>query len=332
MIFLLYFGSNMPMVLDDVLFPEIELINEGDLKVSELHTIHWEESGNLNGHPVIVLHGGPGGGSQPMYRRYFNPEKYRIIQFDQRGCGKSTPHAELRDNNTMASVSDIEKLREHLGISDWIVFGGSWGSTLSLIYAETHPKKVQALILRGIFMCRPKELHWFYQDGASHIFPDAFAPYKNHIPKEEQDNLILAYYNRLTSDDMNIRKSAAFEWTRWEMSTSKLIPDTKYIEAAEDSDFADAFARIESHYFINGIFLDENQILRDVNKIKHIPTWIIQGRYDVVCPPRSAWELKQELDLAKLVIVPDAGHSVAEIPIASELIKATNECLNIFSK
>ena len=181
-------------------------------------------------------------------------------------------------------------------------------------------------------MCRPKELHWFYQDGASHIFPDAFAPYKNHIPKDEQDNLILAYYNRLTSDDMNIRKSAAFEWTRWEMSTSKLIPDTKYIEAADDSDFADAFARIESHYFINGIFLDENQILRDVNKIKHIPTWIIQGRYDVVCPPRSAWELKQELESAKLVIVPDAGHSVAEIPIAAELIKATNECLNIFSK
>ena len=322
----------MAVALEDVLFPEISSINEGDLKVSELHTIHWEESGNLNGQPVIVLHGGPGGGSQPIYRRFFDSNKYRIIQFDQRGCGKSTPHAELRDNNTMASVSDIEKIREHLGIDEWIVFGGSWGSTLSLIYAETHPKKVQALILRGIFMCRPSELKWFYQDGASHIFPDAFEPYRDHIPLDEQDDLILAYYSRLTSDDMQIRKSAAFEWTRWEMSTSKLIPDTKYIEAADDSDFADAFARIESHYFINGIFLEDEQILRDVEKIKHIPTWIVQGRYDVVCPVKSAWELKQKLDSAKLVIVPDAGHSVAEIPIAAELVKATNECVENISK
>ena len=318
----------MAMKLGDVLFPEISTNIEGDLKVSDLHTIHWEESGNSSGHPVIVLHGGPGGGSQPMYRRYFEPQKYRIIQFDQRGCGKSTPHAELKDNNTMASVSDIEKLREHLEIEKWIVFGGSWGSTLSLIYAETYPERVEALILRGIFMCRSSELHWFYQDGASHIFPDAFAPYRDHIPLEEQSNLINAYYRRLTSKNLEVRKSAAFEWTRWEMSTSKLIPDSKYIEAADDSDFADAFARIECHYFVNGIFLEDEQILRDVGKIKHIPTWIVQGRYDVVCPVQTAWELKQKLNSAKLIIVPDAGHSVAEIPIAFELVKATTDCLS----
>ncbi len=318
--------------LDEVLFPEIEVNVKGYLKVSQIHTIHWEESGNLSGHPVIILHGGPGGGSQPIYRRYFDPQKYRIIQFDQRGCGKSTPHAELKDNNTMASVSDIESLRVHLGIETWIVFGGSWGSTLSLIYAETHPERVQALILRGIFMCRNSELHWFYQDGASHVFPDAFAPYRDHIPEKERHDLISAYYKRLTSEDKEVRKSAAFEWTRWEMSTSKLIPDLKYIEAADDSDFADAFARIESHYFVNGIFLDEGQILRDIDKIKHIPTWIVHGRYDMVCPVKSAWELYEKMECAELIIVPDAGHSVAEIPIARELLKVTNNCLNNISK
>ena len=322
----------MAVILDDVLFPEIGINLEGDLQVNEIHTIHWEESGNVNGHPVIILHGGPGGGSQPIYRRYFDPQKYRIIQFDQRGCGKSKPHAELKDNNTMASVSDIESLRVHLGIDRWIVFGGSWGSTLSLVYAETHPKRVQSLILRGIFMCRPSELYWFYQDGASHVFPEAFAPYKNHIPEEEQHDLISAYYARLTSDDMDVRKSAAFEWTRWEMSTSKLIPDLKYIEAADDLEFADAFARIESHYFVNGIFLEEDQILQNIGIIKHIPTWIIHGRYDMVCPVKSAWELNEKMDNAELIIVPDAGHSVAEVTIARELIKVTNNCLEIISK
>jgi len=322
----------MGVVLDDVLFPDIEINFEGDLQVSDLHTIHWEESGNVRGHPIIVLHGGPGGGSQPIYRRYFDPEKYRIIQFDQRGCGKSKPHAELEDNNTMASVSDIESLRIHLGIEKWIVFGGSWGATLSLIYAETYPERVQALVLRGIFMCRRSELRWFYQDGASHIFPDAFAPYMNHIPVHEQDDLISAYYSRLTSDDDDVRKSAAFEWTRWEMSTSKLIPDLKYIEAAEDSEFADAFARIESHYFVNGIFLEEGQILRDVDVIAHIPTWIIHGRYDVVCPVKSAWELHQKMKNSELIIVPDAGHSVAEVSIARELVRVTNNCLEKISK
>ncbi len=322
----------MTKTLDGILYPELELLNEGDLQVSELHTIHWEESGNLNGKPVIVLHGGPGGGSQPLYRRYFDPSLYRIIQFDQRGCGKSKPHAELIDNNTMASVSDIEKIREHLGINDWIVFGGSWGSTLSLIYAETHPDRVNALILRGIFMCRPSELYWFYQEGASHLFPDAFESYRNHIPPSERNDLISAYYKRLTSDDSKVRSAAAFEWTKWEMSTSKLIPDLKYIEAAEDSDFAEAFARIECHYFINSIFLEENQILRDVDLIKDIPTWIVHGRYDVVCPVKSAWELKSKLEHAELIIVPDAGHSVTEKSIAKELVKVTNLCIDYFSK
>lgn len=322
----------MEMTLDDILYPKLDINNEGDLKVSELHTIHWEESGNIDGYPVVVLHGGPGGGSQPIYRRYFDPSIYRIIQFDQRGCGKSTPHAELTDNNTMASVSDIEKIRLHLGIETWIVFGGSWGSTLSLIYAETYPERVDGLILRGIFMCRSSELHWFYQEGASHLFPDAFESYKNHIPPDERDDLISAYYKRLTSDDSEVRKSAAFQWTKWEMSTSKLIPDLKYIEAADDSEFAEAFARIEAHYFINEIFLEKNQILRDIHKIKEIPIWIVHGRYDVVCPVKSAWELKNKLEHAKLIIVPDAGHSVAEISIASELVNITDSCMDIFSK
>ncbi len=322
----------MEMTLDEVLYPELGINSEGELRVSELHTIYWEESGNPDGQPVIVLHGGPGGGSQPIYRRYFDPMKYRVIQFDQRGCGKSKPHAELTDNNTMASVSDIEKIRLHLGISSWIVFGGSWGSTLSLIYAETHPNVVDSLILRGIFMCRQSELLWFYQEGASHIFPDAFESYRNHIPASERDDLISAYYKRLTSDDSVVRREAAFQWTKWEMSTSKLIPDLEYIKAADDSQFAEAFARIESHYFINRIFLEENQILRDIHKIKQIPTWIVHGRYDVVCPVKSAWELKNELEDAKLIIVPDAGHSVAEVSIAKELIGVTNTCIDILSK
>ncbi len=310
--------------LEDVLYPPIEAYETGFLKVAELHTIAWERSGNPNGIPVVVIHGGPGGGGQPSYRRYFDPSAFDIIQFDQRGCGQSTPHAELEDNTTQALVGDIEQLREHLGIETWHVFGGSWGSTLSLIYAQHHPQRAISLVLRGIFMCRKSELRWFYQDGASHIFPDAFEPYRNHIPEAEQDDLITAYYSRLTSEDADVRRAAAKEWTRWEMATSRLFPDPEYLEKAEDLDFAVAFARIECHYFINAIFVEEAHILNNVASIQHIPTVIVQGRYDVVCPPRSAWELHKALPQSRLVMVSDAGHSMGEVSIARELVSATN--------
>ena len=310
--------------LEEVLYPPIEAYETGFLKVAELHTIAWERSGNPNGIPVVVIHGGPGGGGQPSYRRYFDPSAFDIIQFDQRGCGQSTPHAELEDNTTQALVGDIEQLREHLGIETWHVFGGSWGSTLSLIYAQHHPQRAISLVLRGIFMCRKSELRWFYQDGASHIFPDAFEPYRNHIPEAEQDDLITAYYSRLTSEDADVRRAAAKEWTRWEMATSRLFPDPEYLEKAEDLDFAVAFARIECHYFINAIFVEEAHILNNVASIQHIPTVIVQGRYDVVCPPRSAWELHKALPQSRLVMVSDAGHSMGEVSIARELVSATN--------
>ena len=310
--------------LADVLYPPIEPHTTGMLQVSDVHTIAWEQSGLVDGIPVVVIHGGPGGGGQPSYRQYFDPAAFNIIQFDQRGCGKSTPYAELEGNNTQASVSDLEALREHLGLEKWHVFGGSWGSTLSLIYAQHHPERVMSLVLRGIFMCRKSELHWFYQDGASHLFPDAFEPYRNHIPTEEQSDLISAYYKRLTSDDVEIRRAAAKEWTRWEMATSRLFPDPEYLEKADDLDFAVAFARIECHYFINGIFVEEGFILKRTKAIEHIPTVIVQGRYDVVCPPRSAWELHKAMPQSRLVMVPDAGHSMGEVSIARELVAATD--------
>jgi len=303
---------------------DLEASKTGMLKVSDLHTVYWEECGNPAGLPVMVLHGGPGGGSQADYRRYFDPKAYRIIQMDQRGCGKSTPHAELQDNNTQALVADIEKLREFLGVDTWFVFGGSWGSTLSLTYAIHHADRVRALILRGIFMCRRSELLFFYQDGASHLFPDKFHPYREHIPEEERGDMIKAYYKRLTSADGDVRRAAAREWTLWEMGTSKLIPDTKYMDKADNLDFAAAFARIECHYFVNGIFLEEAFILKNVDKLSKTPMDIVQGRYDVVCPAKSAWELHQASPHSRLVIVPDAGHSMGEVGIAEELVNITN--------
>ncbi|AKG20416.1 prolyl aminopeptidase [Calothrix sp. 336/3] len=308
------------------LYPAIAPYNQGYLQVSDIHRIHYQESGNPQGKPVVLLHGGPGGGCHPVYRQYFHPQKWRLVMFDQRGCGQSTPHAELRENTTWDLVSDIEKLRQHLGISDWVVFGGSWGSTLSLAYSQTHPENCTGLILRGIFMLRHKELQWFYQEGASNIFPDAWQEYLKPIPPAERGDMLSAYYQRLTSPDTKIRLQAARAWSIWEASTSKLLPDNDLKKQFGDSNFADAFARIECHYFVNrGFFTTEDQLLTNVDKIRHIPTVIVQGRYDVVCPMISAWELHQVFPESELIVVPDAGHSMSEPGIRSALIEATDK-------
>ena len=308
------------------LYPEIEPYNQFDLKVSDLHTIHVEESGNINGKPVIFLHGGPGGGIEPVYRQYFNPEKWRIIVFDQRGCGQSTPHAELQENTTWDLIADIEKIRQHLEIDKWVVFGGSWGSTLSLSYAITHPDRCKALVLRGIFMIRKKEINWFYQDGTSNIYPDAWEHYLRPIPEDERHDLVAAYYKRLTSNDDSVRIEAAKAWSIWEASTSKLIQSEESIHAFEDAKVAEAFARIECHYFTNRGFFDTDEwLLENVDKIRHIPTVIVQGRYDVVCPMISAWELHRAFPEADFEIVQDAGHSMTEKGIAAKLVEYTDK-------
>ncbi len=308
------------------LYPEIEPYNQFDLKVSDLHTIHVEESGNINGKPVIFLHGGPGGGIEPVYRQYFDPEKWRIIIFDQRGCGQSTPHAELQENTTWDLIADIEKIRQHLEIDKWVVFGGSWGSTLSLSYAITHPDRCKALVLRGIFMIRKKEINWFYQDGTSNIYPDAWEHYLRPIPEDERHDLVAAYYKRLTSNDDSVRIEAAKAWSIWEASTSKLIQSEESIHAFEDAKVAEAFARIECHYFTNRGFFDTDEwLLENVDKIRHIPTVIVQGRYDVVCPMISAWELYRAFPEADFEIVQDAGHSMTEKGIAAKLVEYTDK-------
>ncbi len=307
------------------LYPPIEPYHQGKLKVSDLHTIHYEESGNPEGKPVIFLHGGPGGGITPMYRQYFEPQLWRIIIFDQRGCGKSTPYAELRENTTWDLVRDIEQLREHLNVSQWVVFGGSWGSTLALAYSQTHPDSCKGLILRGIFMLRPSEIRWFYQEGANQIYPDAWQEYLKPIPLPEQGDLLSAYHQRLTSEDPQVRLEAARAWSIWEASTSKLIPSETSKERFGQADFAEAFARIECHYFVNqGFFEQENQLLQNIDRIRHLPGIIVQGRYDVVCPMITAWELHQAWQEAEFIVINDAGHSVSEPGIKDALIRASD--------
>jgi proline iminopeptidase len=306
------------------LFPRAKPYRSGSLEVSKLHTIHFEEYGNPRGKPLAFLHGGPGGGIDPVYHRYFDPKKWRIVLHDQRGCGKSTPFSELRENTTWDLVADIEKLRRHLGVERWVVFGGSWGSTLSLAYAETHPERCKALVLRGIFLLRRSELLWFYQQGASEIFPDAWEHYLAPIPVRERGDMMAAYYKRLTSRDRRVRRKAARAWSIWEGSTSKLFLDPALIKKFGGGKFADAFARIEAHYFVNRGFMPrDDQLLRNVRRVRGIPGAIVQGRYDVVCPIRSAWDLHRAWPEAKLVIVPDAGHSMTEPGIRSALIDET---------
>ncbi len=310
-------------------YPEVEPYRSFRLKVSDLHEIYVEEVGNPMGVPVVFLHGGPGGGLDPDYRRYFDPEFYRVILFDQRGCGKSTPFAELKENTTWDLVDDIEKIRENLKIQTWHVFGGSWGSTLALTYAIKHPQKVKSLMLRGIFLCRDEELKWFYQNGASWIFPDQWELYENHIPPEERKDFIKAYYARLTSPDEKIRLKAAQVWSQWEAATSRLYVSPESIAEYSEPVKALPFARIECHYFINKAFFPTpNWILENIQAIQNIPGWIVQGRYDVVCPAKSAWDLHKLWPKAKLSISPDAGHAAGEPSNKSALIKAVEEAKN----
>jgi len=307
------------------LYPEIEPYDTGMLKVSDLHTLYYEQSGNPNGKPVVFLHGGPGGGTNPKCRRFFDPAVYRIVLFDQRGCGKSTPHAELHENTTWNLVNDIERIRGHLGIDRWQVFGGSWGSTLALAYAQTHPERVTELVLRGIFMLRRWELEWFYQKGCDALYPDAWETYLKAIPEVEHGDLMSAYYRRLTSSDPIERVEAARAWSVWEGATSYLWQDEGHIQSSGEDEFALAFARIECHYFVHGGFFEhDDQLLRNVEGIRKIPAVIVQGRYDVVCPMRSAWDLHRAWPEADLRIVQDAGHSAFEPGNISELINATD--------
>ncbi len=307
------------------LYPTVEPYKTGRLQVSSLHEIYYEESGNSEGKPVVFLHGGPGGGSEPKQRRFFNPTKYRIVNFDQRACGKSTPYASLEENTTWELVGDIEKLRQHIDVDRWQVFGGSWGSTLALAYAETHPDRVSELVLRGIFLLRKREIDWFYQEGASFLYPDAWEPYYSHIPEEERGDFLSAYYRRLTSDDRAVRLAAAKIWSGWEGATSKLFPDPSFASDYEKDEFALAFARIEAHYFYNRGFLKaDDQLLSEVAKIRHIPAVIIQGRYDVVCPMESAWALHRAWPEAELLITADGGHSAFDPPNSRALVAATD--------
>lgn len=307
------------------LYPEIEPYSTESIKVSGLHTLHVEQAGNPDGKPVVFLHGGPGGGIIPQYRRYFDPEKWRIVLFDQRGCGRSTPFAELQENTTWDLVADIERIREHLGISRWAVFGGSWGSTLALSYATSHPGQCTELFLRGIFLLRKKEIDWFYQQGCSKLFPDLWESYVAPIPENERHDFVAAYYRRLTSDDAAVRQQAAKAWSIWEGSTSKLLYDASSAARFGNDEFADAFARIECHYFINkGFFSEDDYLLKQVHKIRHIPTVIVHGRYDVVCPVENAWELKRAFPEAELHIIADAGHALSETGISAKLIEYTD--------
>jgi proline iminopeptidase len=307
------------------LYPEIEPYRTGRLKVSRLHEIHFEECGSPGGKPAVVLHGGPGGGIAPFLRRFHNPQAYRVILFDQRGCGKSTPFGELRENTTWDLVADMERLRETLGIERWQVLGGSWGSTLALAYAETYPEKVTELILRSVFLLRQAELGWFYQEGAGWIFPDAWEAYLKPIPETERHDMITAYHKRLTGSDESLLRNCARAWSVWESTCLSLTPNAERVAQAADDRFAYAFARIENHYFVNrGFFQSDGELLKRTDRLAGIPGVIVQGRYDVVTPMRSAWDLHKAWPEARLDIVTEAGHTGTEPGLAAALINATD--------
>ena len=307
------------------LYSHIEPFEVNFLEIDD-HKIYYEVSGNPNGKPAIFVHGGPGGGGSTEVRRFFNPELYKIIVFDQRGCGRSKPHASLNDNTTWHLVSDMERIREKLGIEQWLVFGGSWGSTLSLAYAQAHPTRVSELVLRGIFMLRKKELDWFYQEGASKIFPEPWQEFLEPIEDDKRDNLMDAYREIFYGDDQVKKLQAAVAWSKWEAATSSLLISKSRVDEFQDPEFALAFAMIENHYFVNkGFFEDENQLLENLEVIRHIPAVIVQGRYDVVCPMESAWELTHKWPEAEFIVTPNSGHSAFEKENIAALVAATDK-------
>ena len=306
------------------LYPEIEPYEDSFLDVGDGQSLHYEQCGNKDGIPVVFIHGGPGGGINESCRRFFDPKKYRIILFSQRGSGKSTPHATLENNNSEKLIADIETLRQHLAVDKWLVFGGSWGSTLSLLYAIHHPEKVEKLILRGIFLGRKSEIDWLYVKGASELYPAEHEDFLAPLSEAERKDIISSYYKQLTSDDEAVRLRAARAWSIWEGTISKLVPAEDIEEKFGDAKFALSFARIECHYFVNNCFLEDEFILNNTDKIKDIPTFIVQGRYDIVCPPISAWQLHKKLPKSELVICQRSGHSSLEDEICDKLIEELN--------
>lgn len=306
------------------LYPPIAPYRQGMLEVGDGHLLYWELCGNPAGTPAVFLHGGPGGGCGPDHRRVFDPERYNVLLFDQRGCGRSLPHASLVANTTWDLVADIERLRRMLGAERWVVFGGSWGSTLALAYAETHPERVRALVLRGIFALRRAELLWYYQEGASWLFPDKWERFIAPIPEAERGDLIAAYHRRLTGPDPAARLAAAKAWSIWEGETITLIENPAYSAQHLADHFALAFARIENHYFVHGGFIAEGQLLRDAHRLRAIPGTIVQGRYDVATPVRTAWDLHRAWPEAEFRLIPDAGHAFSEPGILNALIMATD--------
>jgi proline iminopeptidase len=317
------YGQSAPPRRD--LYPALEARQSEMLKVSALHTIYVEESGNAQGRPAVALHGGPGGGISPEMRRFFDPQRYRIVMMDQRGCGRSMPHAELRENTTWDLVGDIERVRERMGIDKWVVFGGSWGSTLALAYAAKHPERVAGLVLRGIFLLRRSEIDWFYQAGASYIYPDAFSRYVSVIPEDERGDLLRAFHKRLTSNDWTTRVQAARAWARWEGETISIAGPAALPSRFNEDRFVEAFARIENHYFVNDGFFDyDGWLLDQAATLRHIPCRIAHGRYDMCTPLANAWDLKQRWPEAELEIIHDAGHSSLEPGIVDALVRATD--------
>lgn len=304
------------------LYPEIKPYARHALAVQEPHVLYVDESGSADGLPVLFVHGGPGAGCDALSRRFFDPALYRIVTFDQRGCGRSTPHACLEHNDTWALVEDMEHIRQQLGIERWVLFGGSWGSTLSLAYAQRHPERVQALILRGIFLCRPEDFRWFYQEGASRLFPDYWQDYLAVIPPAERGDLMQAYYKRLTGSDEIAQMQAAKAWSCWEGRTASLRPNPQLVERFHER--ALSIARIECHYFVNQTFLEPDQLLRDMPRIAHLPGIIVHGRYDAVCPLDNAWALHQAWPGSELQIIRDAGHAASEPGIADALVRAAD--------
>ncbi len=315
--------STRTLSRDDFLYPALVANRTGRLALDGLHTMYWEESGNPRGVAAVFLHGGPGGGSSPDHRRFFDPAFYRIVIYDQRGAGQSTPLGEITDNTTAHLIADLERLREHLRVERWLVFGGSWGSTLALAYAEAHPTRVLALVLRGIFLCRPLEIQWFlYQ--MRFLFPEAWRGFAEFLPEQDRGDLLAAYYRRLTDPDPKVHMPAAHAWSRYEGLCSTLLPDPQLVAHFDDDAVALAIARIEAHYFAHHIFLPDNALLDNIERIRHLPCAIVQGRYDVVCPIVSADELHRAWPEADYVVVPDAGHSAREPGVARELVEATD--------